>query len=83
MTIKEEAGYFWMKGALKAVSGQVLFAMFLLFVWYVIRLSLGIGMDDSDSGPWGRSGLTVHTDAKTGIQYLSDGHGGMVRREVK
>jgi len=39
------------------------------------------GVDDTDQDGWRRSGLKVHTDAKTGIQYLSDGNGGLIRRE--
>ena len=41
---------------------------------------LGIGLDDSDRDAWHRSGLTVHTDHATGLQYLSAPRCGMVPR---
>ena len=41
------------------------------------------GIDDSDISKWKRSGLKIHTDARTGVQYLSDGHGGLTPRLQK
>lgn len=49
----------------------------------VMRLSCGWGMESSDKSRWNRSGLTIRTDQKTGIEYLSDGHGGLVRRDTR
>lgn len=54
-----------------------------VLVAILFRNICGIGVDDSDLDGWHRSGMKVMTDHKTGIQYLSDGHGGMVRREFK
>lgn len=36
--------------------------------------------DDSDKSAEIRSGMKVHTDYKTGLQYLSDGRGGLMPR---
>lgn len=37
-------------------------------------------IDDTDYDGWRRSGLRVYTDYGTGVQYLSDGHGGLTVR---
>lgn len=41
----------------------------------------GFGVDSTDRSSWVRSGLRLHIDAKTGVQYLSDGNGGLIVRE--
>lgn len=56
---------------------------YILLAWMLLRILLGVGVDDSDASKWERSGMKILTDHKTGIQYLSDGKGGMVRRETK
>lgn len=38
---------------------------------------LSLGLDDSDAGPAERSGMTIHTDHKTGLQYVSTVKGGL------
>lgn len=61
----------------------------LQLVAIIIIISFGIAFsrnlfdvntDDSDLNGWNRSGLMIHTDHKTGIQYLSDGRGGLIKR---
>jgi hypothetical protein len=52
---------------------------YAVLTWSVLN-SWDIGTDDSDVDGWHRSGMSVLTDHKTGLQYLSDGHGGMIRR---
>lgn len=46
-----------------------------LFMNGAINL-VGYGVDDSDQSAFNRSGLSVHTDAKTGLQYFSTSSGG-------
>lgn len=59
-----------------------LLLVFIIFAAFnIARWQFGWGMDDTDVSSWERSGLRVHTDALTGIQYLSDGKGGLIRRE--
>jgi len=41
----------------------------------VFRGITGIGSDDCDKSAWHVCGANVITDAKTGLQYLSTGHG--------
>jgi hypothetical protein len=51
--------------------------------WIVITLVcnfIGVGVDDSDAGPWQRSGVSIITDHKTGLQYLSTWTGGITPR---
>lgn len=82
-TQKEIEGYELAKGAMRYIAECLLIGLLLVGGFSVLRLACGWGMDDSDKSRWSRSGLTIHTDAKTGIEYLSDGHGGMVRRESR
>lgn len=60
------------------IPAGVIAAVFMAFIF--VYNYFGIGTDDTDLNGWNRSGLTVHTDYKTGIQYLSDGRGGLIRR---
>lgn len=57
----------------------------LIIAGVIISYLIGLtpfGRDDSDSQKWGggRSNMKILTDALTGCQYLSDGHGGLVPR---
>ena len=55
----------------------------IFFVYIVIVLLVNInsiGVDDSDNGGFDRSGLKVHTDHKTCLQYLSSTSGGLIKR---
>lgn len=76
-----DAGYDFMEGALRCLSKYVLIFFMVAIALNMVRNWLAWDTDDSDKDGWHRSGLQIHTDAKTGIQYLSDGHGGLVRRE--
>lgn len=58
----------------------------LLFVFMILGLCynlLGVGTDDTDKDGWHRSGFHLLIDYKTGKQYLSDGHGGLIERQLK
>lgn len=42
-----------------------------------------VGVDDTDTDAWNRSGMRVYTDAKTGVQYLGTRCGGLAPRVDK
>lgn len=69
----EEIGYNFAKGFIHCLvqTGLILCAAVIAFS--LLRNIGGIGTDDSDWSPWDRSGLTIYTDAKTGVQYLGVG----------
>jgi hypothetical protein len=73
-------GFFLTFGALQCLIVSFAVLLALCGVLALSYAALGLFTDDSDFDGWHRSGLKVHTDAKTGIQYLSDGHGGLVPR---
>jgi hypothetical protein len=75
MNYREKQGYDWTKGALRCIAVYFLIGLALSLAWNLVQ-----EVDDSDQSRWHRSGLKVHTDAKTGVQYLSDGKGGLIRR---
>lgn len=81
MTAKEQEGYELAKGALLYIARVGLITWLFIFVANKACVWFGLGMDDSDIDSRHRSGLRIHTDARTGVQYLSDGRGGLVRRE--
>ena len=87
MTPEESYGFQVVKGAGKCVSKWLVdIALILLIIFVFLNLSrnyFGWGLDDSDENGWKRSGLIVHKDYKTGVEYLSDGKGGLVRRDSK
>ncbi len=70
-------GYDLANGAIQAVAILVLIAVVLQLTLNLGRNALGLGVDDSDRDAYHRSGLTVHTDARTGVQYVSTPDGGL------
>ncbi|MBK3737440.1 hypothetical protein GAY29_31235, partial [Azospirillum brasilense] len=60
-----------------AVVKAALIAALVFGVLTSIRNGLSIGVDDSDMDGWRRSGVAVHTDHKTGLQYLAAPGGGI------
>ncbi len=71
------------EGVMNYLAVALLCALIFLLGIQLIRNAIGFGVDDSDKDAWNRSGLRVHTDHRTGIQYLSDGNGGLTRRAEK
>ena len=61
-------------------NGVGLIAMWawLVFFAYVAFMALSNDLDDTDG--WKRSNMRLHTDAKTGCQYLSIPSGGITAR---
>lgn len=82
-TPKQIEGYELAKGMIEYIAECLLLIAMMIIAMNFIRLASGFGMDDSDVSRWKRSGLKIYTDAKTGVQYLSDGHGGLVKRETR
>lgn len=77
----EKSGEAYTRGAIKAIIAQVIC---LLVIWFGFQLSRNIfawGLDDSDKSAWERSGFSVMIDHKTGLEYLSDGKGGLILRQ--
>ena len=58
---------------MKATTALVLLVVALLYSLFSPR-------DDTDPPDWGRSGMSLHTDNKTGCQYLSRPLGGIAPR---
>ena len=81
--IVSDLGRDFMDGVVLCVVKYICIGFAILLPFSMLRNWLAWDTDDSDKDGWHRSGLRVHTDAKTGIQYLSDGHGGLVRREYR
>jgi hypothetical protein len=77
----ERIGKNLMEGALTAIAWSALRIVCYAVITYLICNWAGWGTDDSDISGWNRSGFKVMTDHKTGIQYLSDGHGGLIERK--
>ena len=75
-----ELGRQMMRGACSYLADAGLVWLCLMVIYMVIRNSLALGTDSTDASGWARSGLTVLTDAKTGVEYLSDGKGGLCVR---
>lgn len=73
-------GHDLMQGALYCLAKWILFVYFVVMLFNLARNWLGWGLDDSDRDSWHRSGLQLHHDAKFGVEYLSDGKGGLTRR---
>jgi hypothetical protein len=59
---------------------KYILTVFVLFLVLSIGLTLCQPHDDSDPPDGGFSGLTPHTDALTGCQYLSRQWGGITPR---
>jgi hypothetical protein len=62
----------------------------ILNICYVILILMGIQImfnifnintDSTDKDGWNRSGLQLHIDHATGIEYLSTPSGGLIQRE--
>lgn len=83
MTPNEEIGYELAKGAVNYICRMLAILFILVGLFSFARLLFGWGMNSTDKDKWHRSGLTLHIDHRTGIQYLSDGKGGLVRREYR
>lgn len=80
MNTTKQLGHDFISGAIHYVLRVLLIWAVLLIIYACARNIFGWGLDSTDIDGWHRSGLRVHIDAKTGIEYLSDGRGGLIRR---
>lgn len=69
-----------MDGAMNSVGKLLLIYLVVVFVLWLWSGISGVTTDDSDTDSWHRSGFRIMTDARTGLQYLSDGKGGLILR---
>ncbi|MTH61161.1 hypothetical protein [Paracoccus litorisediminis] len=60
--------------------GAIMVAWVIFSMIASIYNASGVGRDDSDPATGTRSGMRVHTDHLTGIQYLSGPKGGLMMR---
>jgi hypothetical protein len=81
MTAKEKEGYELMHGAMSCLCDYILWGVIILLLLGLLKNCCGWDIDDSDQDSFHRSGLSIHRDAKTGVEYLCDGHGGMIERK--
>jgi len=72
-----EIGYYLAKGATKYIGEILLILIVVLVIWNLARYVFDIGVDDSDLSSSKRSGLTIYTDYKTGVQYVGTQNGGL------
>ena len=57
----------------KLIKSDLRGLLFFCIMIYIIAGTFDIRIDNSDKDGFNRSGLSVHTDYKTGLQYLSNG----------
>ena len=76
----QQLGEAFATGCLIALSKFVLFLVVFNLIFMCLRNVSRSGVDDTDKDGWHRSGLRLYTDNKTGVQYLSDGKGGLTPR---
>ena len=80
---KQQQGHDFAYGAIVCIGRLCVFWIIIVLTVSLLRSVFAIGLDDSDSNGWNRSGLKIHLDAKTGIEYLSDGKGGLIERQSR
>jgi len=79
----KQKGYDLARGMVHGIVDEIWPVLLVVLVWLAIANTLDWFIDDSDDGGWNRSRMNIHTDHKTGIQYLSTSNGGMIRRAEK
>lgn len=76
----ERQGYDFASGIACYLANFTVAFLIIYFIYGFSRNLFNFGIDDSDKDGFNRSGLTIHKDYKTGIEYLSDGKGGLIKR---
>jgi hypothetical protein len=76
----EQLGYQLGMGFARAAGAIFLIGFAIVTVITVLRNNFDWGTDDSDFNGWARSGLVIHTDYKTGVQYLKAPGGAITPR---
>ena len=80
LQISEQIGYDLAKGFTSYISRLFIIGIILSTLYYLICSKTGWGRDSTDADSWHPSGLKPLTDHATGVQYLSDGKGGLITR---
>lgn len=69
-----------MDGFINSAGKFFILWLLVVFALWIFGGISGVTVDDSDASSWKRSGFKIMTDARTGLQYLSDGKGGLILR---
>lgn len=80
MNATEQRGHDLAKGACYFLTKLAIALVLLSAVIMLICAAFDVGIDDTDASGFHRSGLRLLRDPGTGMEYLSDGKGGLVRR---
>jgi len=80
---KVDAGFSYAVGVGKYIAITLLLFVFLSLIIGIFDRVTGVRLNDTDESASKRSGLKLHTDYGTGVQYLSDGKGGLIVRQQK
>ena len=75
-------GFSYAWGALQALLAWAICVSIGVLIWHVISDVFNIDTNDTDLNGRNRSGLILHTDHGTGVQYLSTKDGHLIRRAV-
>lgn len=75
-----QQGHDFAKGACLFLVKAGLFITLLVYLLTLLAAVFDWGVDDTDRDGFHRSGLRLLRDHGTGIEYLSDGRGGLIRR---
>lgn len=80
MTTAQQNGYDFAKGVAKYIARCFLIGLVIFGVYAFTRNALGWDVDDTDRDGWTRSGLRLHTDFQTGVQYVATPDGALTPR---
>ena len=75
----KRTAYLTMEGIAKWWREYLILLLIVLAILAVGPQIFGWSMDATDKSSWTRSGMSLHTDYETGVQYLSSGGGLIVR----
>lgn len=70
-------------GVIDALVVLAVFTVIILTIGTLFLNLIGYNVNDCDLDKWKRCKMEILTDYKTGVQYLSDSKGGLVKRELK
>ena len=79
----KQKGYDFTAGCVSYLGLMWIIGVIAFAAFDYVRDTGNWGLDSTDRDGRHRSGLTLHVDYKTGVEYLSDGKGGLIRRETK
>jgi len=80
MNDNEKMAFDYTNGVIKAINKKLWYVLIIVVIIIIMRNWSGSGVDSTDKSGWNRSGITLHTDVKTGLQYLSGDNGGLTPR---